>query len=707
MKCFWVLVTSILLVTSFAIAKNQPLPPVAQITPFISTTHGDVRQDNYHWLRDDSRKNKAVMAYLNAENHYAKLETERWAPLNHDLYEEMRKRQSQDDYVPPYRKNNYSYKIHFAGHANYPLLMRQPENSTQWETVLDARERSKGHPYYSFSQYTVSEDNRYLAIAEDTRGDGQYQISVLDMARHRWLPHTLSHTSGEVVFSQDSRSLFYVLNQPQTLTPNRVMQHTLSGNAPDKQIWLEQDDSLYTGIARSSSGEYLIITLSGNDTSEARVLSLTSSDAELLLVRQRIKGHEYYIDHLNHQFYIRSNRWDKNFGIYIAHHAQDEWQPLVAPQRDSEIENFFLFDRWLVVARRSGGQTQFSRLTLATGEWQTLNFPDSSYMARPGDQSDPHRGIFNYIYSSLNKPLGYYQWDLQHNQQTLLHQRAIADVDLSRYHSEFINITSRDGQQIPVSLVYRRDLFKPGENPLLVYGYGAYGISLDVAFSAPRLSLLDRGFVFALVHVRGGGEKGVNWYLDGKKSHKQNSFNDFIDAAQGLLKQRYGAPHRLYGMGGSAGGLLLAAVVNQAPQLFQAVVLQVPFVDVLNSMLDSSLPLTQSEFDEWGNPQDPAFYRLIKSYSPYENLRAQPYPNMLVTSGLYDSRVPFWQAARYMARLRSLNTNPHALLLLSTNLQAGHNGHAGRYSRLEESVQAFGFLIHIDNKNSYAPGGSP
>lgn len=703
MNRLWGLAIGILSIAHVAVAENQPVPPVAQSKPFTVVTHDDSRQDNYHWLRDTTRKNKAVLDYLNAENQYTAAVGKAWQPLTRQLYKEMSARQAQDNYAQPWQNHGYTYQSRFPQGADYPLLMRK-QGDGEWQPVVDANQRSQGHAYYAISRYAVSEDNRYLAIAEDTRGEGQNQIAILDMQQQRWLPETLAQTSGDMVFSRDGSAIFYVLNHPQTLTPYRVMQHVLGSDTADRQVYQEADDSLYTGISRSSSGEYLIITLSGNDTSEARVLSLSVPQAEPKTIRARVKGQEYYVDHNNGQFYARSNLWDKNFGLYAFGYPEEKWHTVVAPQQDRELENFFLFDRWLVIARRSDGQTHFAKLTLADGKWQDLTFPDNSYMARPGSNGDAAATTFNYIYSSLDKPLGYYQWDLNDGQQRLVHQKQVPGVDLSLYRSEFVNLPARDGESIPVSLVYRKDLFRKGENPLLAYGYGAYGISLDAAFSAPRVSLLDRGFVFALVHVRGGGEKGVNWYLNGKKEHKPNSFNDFIDASRGLVKQGYGSPERLYGMGGSAGGLLLAAAVNQAPDLFKAVVLQVPFVDVLNSMLDKTLPLTQQEYEEWGNPNDPLAYRQIKAWSPYDNLSPRAYPNMLVTSGLYDSRVPYWEAAKYVARLRTVNRNPASKILLTTNMQAGHGGHAGRYSRLEDSAQAFSFLIHLDNKNSQTPG---
>jgi len=703
----WVLMANLLLAMHFAVAASQPAAPVAESKPEIIVTQGESREDNYHWLRDDSRQNKKVLDYLTAENNYTAGISQRWQPLSKQIYAEMSERQAQDKYSSPYEIKGYRYQSQFPENANYPQLMRQKNGEVVWQKVLDANQRSQGKRYYHLSRYVVSDDNRYLAIAEDLRGDGQNQLALLDMQSGKWLPDSIANSSGDMVFSQDGHTLFYVLNDPQTLTPSKVMQHRLHDAGPDKLVYQQQDQTLYTGIARSASNDYLLITSSGNDSSEVRVLSLTRPQAALQLIQPRRTAVEYYVDHINGQFFMRSNARDKNFEIYSFRQPGDSWKTVVAAKNNIEVESFSLFDRWLTVIQRTDGKTEFARMEFSTGQWQNLQFPDASYMARVGNNPSSDAQVFNYLYSSLDKPLGYYQWDLATNRTRLVHQKKIARFQQSQYASERVQIGARDGQQIPVSLVYRKDSFRQGHNPLLVYGYGAYGVSLDAAFSAPRLSLLDRGFVFALIHVRGGGEKGVNWYLSGKKALKQNSFNDFIDATRGLVALGYGAEKRVYGMGGSAGGLLLAAVVNQAPGLLSAVVLQVPFVDVLNTMLDASLPMTQQEYEEWGNPATAEYYPIIKSYSPYENLSAQEYPDMLVTSGLNDSRVPYWEAAKYVARLRVLNQNKQARILLNTNMHAGHSGEAGRYSRLRDSAGAFSFLLYLDNEKNNTSGALP
>ena len=563
--------------------------------------------------------------------------------------------------------------------------------------MFDGNQRRDGNAYYAVLSYNVSDDNRWLAVAEDVKGDGQGRISLWDLQQQRWQAVTLADTSGDVVFAPDSHSLWYVENHPQTLTPYRVLQHQLGAKGADREIYREADGAFYVGIARSASDRWLLITASSNQSSEVQVLALDKPQAAPLSLAPRRPGVEVYADHIHDLFWLRSNRDSPGFALYTSEQSGGVWTPHAALPADGELDNFFLFDRWLVLAMRRNGKVSYQRSDYQGGQRETLRFPDASFMARSGNNPHSHSQQFNYLYAALDKPMGYWQWDLASNQTRRVHQKTVPGVDLSAYQSRYVEIDSRDGQKIPVSLIYRRDLFRPGHNPLLMYGYGAYGVSLDAAFSAPRTSLLDRGFVFALAHVRGGGEKGNDWYQQGKKGNKPNSFNDFIDASEGLVAQGFGDRSRLYAMGGSAGGLLVAAAINQAPTLFRAAVLQVPFVDVLNSISDASLPLTQGEYDEWGNPASAAEYRAIGGWSPYDNLRPQPYPSVLVTAGLHDSRVPYWEAAKYIARLRSVNRNPRAIQLLSTNLNAGHGGQSGRYARLDDTAQAFSFLIYIDN----------
>lgn len=698
MKYLSIIVVSLALTARCAIAHSLPPAPVANKIMQSSEIHGDKRQDDYGWMRDDSRQNETVLNYLRQENDYTEKLAAQWQPLQTQVYQEMQAHQVQDNYAQPVRKHDYFYRVEYPARANFPQIQRKANNDTVWTTVIDTATRSAGKDYYALGRYAVSEDNRYIALAEDETGDGQYNIALFDTRRGEWLNLNIQQASDDIVFSNDGKQLYYVRLHPQTLTPYQVMRYELATKKKEL-LWQENDGRFFTGIARSASDRFLLITLSANDTSEVRYLSLDDVHKPLQLVRPRATGKEYYVDNANGYFYIRSNHENKNFALYRVK-VDEDWQRVLAPDNERELEGFTLFDRAVVVSQRYEGKTHYRKLSFTHNLWQELSFPDPTYMARTGNNSDGQATAFTYIYSSLDTPLGYYQWDLDSGATTLVHQKAVPGLVAGTYTSKLIHVTARDGETIPVSLIWRKDRFHQGQNPLLVYGYGAYGMSLDAAFSAPRMSLLDRGFVFALAHVRGGGEKGVTWYQAGKKEHKQNSFNDFIDATRGLIKQGYGAADRVYGMGGSAGGLLLAGAVNQAPELFRAVVLQVPFVDVLNTMLDKSLPLTQQEYSEWGNPNLAKDYVAIKAWSPYDNIHPQPYPTMLVTTGLNDSRVPYWEAAKYVARVRAANTTKKSVQLLNVNMNSGHGGRSGRYSRLEDSAQAFSFLIFVDSQKN-------
>lgn len=677
-----------------AVAQN---PPVADIIPYKINVQEERRVDNYHWLRDDTRQNKTVLNYLAAENAFTASTSQKWRTLSTTLLDEMRARQSADHFSLPFEKGNYEYKTQWQPGADYPSLVRRANNSAQWQPVFDANKRRIVGGYYSLMSYAVSDDNRWLVIGEDLKGDGQATLSVLDMVNHHWQQTSLKNTSGNVVFAPDNQGFYYVENAVKTLTPDRVRYHALHASLQDITVYHESDGRFYTGIARSASDRYLMIIISGNDTSEARLLDLHHPHEKTVALRPRASGVEYYADHIHGQFYVRSNHQQQRFSLFHFTEPNQKWLPWFTAEDESEINDFTLLDNGIILTEKKAGNTVFTRLSYDKTQRASLNFPDKSYMARLGNNSNPHSNRFNYIYSSLNTPLGYYQWHLGTKKAQLIHQKKFNGVDLSRYETRYLEIPVRDGERVPVSLVWRSDRFQPGKNPLLAYGYGAYGISLDAAFSAPRVSLLDRGFVFALVHVRGGGEKGAAWYQQGKKQHKQNSFNDFVDAANALAQQGFADSARLYAMGGSAGGTLVAAAINQQPALFRAAVLQVPFVDVLNTLADSSLPLTQQEFAEWGNPAVASEYQTLRAWSPYDNLHPAAYPSMLITTGLHDSRVPYWEAAKYLARLRAVNRNPKAVQLLSTNMQAGHGGTSGRYSRLADTAEAFSFLLYIDN----------
>ncbi|MBP1132701.1 oligopeptidase B [Serratia sp. PL17] len=677
----------------------QPQPPQAEKVPKLLVAQGETRTDDYYWLRDDSRKNKKVLDYLTAENRYTEQMMQPYQALRDKLYQEMLGRISPEDRSVPYQLNGYRYQESYAAGKNFALYQRQALTAdAPWQTLLDANQRAAGHDYYRVGGMDISRDNRCMAVSEDVQGRRQYRISLQDIADKRWAPEVIENTSGNMVWANDGKTLFYVRNHPQTLLPYQVYRHTFGTPVTeDQRVYQEDDAAFYLSLGSSASRDYVIITISGNTTSEVRLIDANRPQRAPQLFAARHSGREYYLDHYRGEFYLRSNHQSPHFGLYHTASAQQPWQTLIAPQEKREVEGFTLFRDWLVVKERGDGLVQLRQMSWDGKTQRSIPFDDASYMAWLGYNPDPDSDRLRYGYSAMTTPTRTYEWDLNKGSRTLLKQQDVKGVDPSLYHSERVWISARDGVKVPVSLVYNKAMFKPGHSPLLVYGYGAYGMSMDPAFSANRISLLDRGFVYALIHVRGGGELGQNWYQQGKLTHKPNTFSDFIDATQALIKDGYGQPGRIYAMGGSAGGLLMGAVINQAPHLYNAVVAQVPFVDVVTTMLDDSIPLTTGEYEEWGNPNEPQAYALMKSYSPYDNVRKQHYPNLLVTSGLYDSQVQYWEPAKWVAKLRQFKQGD-SLLLLSTDMTAGHGGKSGRLARLENSALEYAFILAMDQQ---------
>ena len=679
----------------------QPVPPVAEKHPHILQMAGESRTDDYYWLRDDSRQNPKVLNYLRAENQYSARMMSGWAALTETLYQEMRARQGEHTESVPYELRGYRYQQRYLPGKDYAQYLRQPvSGNAVWQTLVDANQRAAGHRYYQFGGLEISTDNLQMAVAEDTQGRRQYSISLRNLNTGVWQNDVLQNTSGNMQWSADGQYLFYIRNHPQTLMPYQVFRHkTGTPVSQDALVYEEKDGGFYLGLSRTASDDYLMIVSSGNTSSDVRLIPAGEPLAAPQLFAARRPGVEYYLDHYRGQFYIRSSLHSPHFGLYATPSAGSPWQTLVAPDDQRDLENFALFRHQLVLQVRSQGRVQLEMIGWKTGQTRNVTFDEDSYMAWLGSNPTPDTDKLRYGYSSMTTPTRIYEWDMSTGTRTLLQQKPVEGVDPAHYASQRVMITARDGVQVPVSLVYRKSLFRTGQNPLLAYGYGAYGMSMDPAFGASRISLLDRGFVFALIHVRGGGELGQQWYQQGKLENKANTFNDFIDATHALAQQGFGQPGHLYAMGGSAGGLLMGAVINQQPGLFHAVVAQVPFVDVLTTMSDPTLPLTEGEYEEWGNPAEPAAYQRIKSYSPYDNVHAAAYPNLLVTGGLFDSQVPYWEPAKWVARLRTMNQGS-SVILLTTEMAAGHGGKSGRLNRLRNTAQEYSFIIQMDQNNN-------
>ncbi|HEI8392014.1 TPA: S9 family peptidase [Proteus mirabilis] len=678
------------------------MPPKANKIPHVMTEHGDSRTDNYYWLRDDARKDKQVIDYLKAENAYTESVMAAGKTLENTLYNEMVERMAQNDASVPYDYNGYTYQTIYQEGKDFPIYQRKPIGSDgEWEILVDGNERAKGHEFYQLGDLSISPDNKRIAIAEDKEGRRNYTVAYKDLADKTWQENVLTNISANLVWANDSQTLFYVDKDPQTLLPYQIYRHQYgSDRKQDVKIFEENDDRFYTWIEKSKSEDYILVTIASSTTSEYRLIDANAPEKPMVVFSPRQEGREYYIDHFKGEFYIRSNHESELYGLYKTASIDAPWQTVIAPQPEVDLESFELFNRWLVLEERKQGLVSLRQIDWKTGQSTNIIFDDPVYMAWLSVNPQADSEELRFGYTSMTTPSSTYQWNMQTKEKQLLKQQEVKGFKHDLYESERIWVKAQDGVEVPVSLVYRKDLLKKGENPILIYGYGSYGSSIDPSFSSARLSLLDRGFVYAIVHVRGGGELGKRWYNQGKMEHKVNSFTDFIDATKYLINQGYGAPEHVYAMGGSAGGLLMGAVINMAPELYRGVVAQVPFVDVVTTMLDASIPLTTGEYEEWGDPADKDVYFRLKSYSPYDNVEAKAYPHLLVTTGLHDSQVQYWEPAKWVAKLRELKTDNN-LLLLETDMSAGHGGKSGRFNRLRDTAREYAFILMLEQPDIY------
>lgn len=675
------------------------MPPKAKRIPHAMTLHGDTRIDNYFWLRDDNRAEPEVLDYLHQENDYGKRVMDSQRDLQDRVLKEIIDRIPQREESAPYIKNGYRYRQIYEPGCEYAIYQRQSVQKGEWEPwdlLLDANQRAAHSEFYTLGGLTVSPDNDLLAITEDYLSRRQYGLRFCNLRTGNWYPEVLENVSPGIVWVNDSQTLYYVRKHPTTLLPWQVWRHSIGTPATqDTLVYEEKDDTFYVSLHKTSSKHYVVIALSSATTSEMRLLDAELPDAEPIVFLPRRKDHEYSIDHFQHHFYIRSNREGKNFGLYRSHvRDEKQWQTLIPARDDVMLESFTLFTDWLVLEERQHGLTSLRQINRHTHEESGIAFDDPAYVTWVAYNPEPETSRLRYGYSSMTTPDTLFELDMDTGERRVLKQQEVKGFDGACYQSEHLWITARDGVEVPVSLVYHREHFRKGKNPLLVYGYGSYGASMDADFSASRLSLLDRGFVYAIAHVRGGGELGQQWYEDGKFLKKMNTFHDYLDVTDALLAQGYGDARLCYGMGGSAGGMLIGTAINLRPELFHGVVAQVPFVDVVTTMLDESIPLTTGEFEEWGNPQDETYYHYMKSYSPYDNVQPKAYPHLLVTTGLHDSQVQYWEPAKWVAKLREQKVDDN-LLLLCTDMDSGHGGKSGRFKSYEGVALEFTFLIAL------------
>lgn len=673
--------------------------PKASRIPHAMTQHGDTRVDNYYWLRDDTRSQPDVLEYLQQENAYGHQVMASQQALQERVLKEIIDRIPPQDASAPYVKNGYRYRHIYEPGCEYAIYQRQSvlsEEWDEWNILLDGNQRAAHSEFYTLGGLAISPDNSIMALAEDYLSRRQYGVRFRNLESGNWYPEVLDNVEADLVWANDSQTFYYVRKHATTLLPYQVWRHTVgSPSSLDELVYEETDDMFYVSLHKTTSLHYVVIHIASATTSEVLLLDAELADAEPLLFLARRKDHEYSLDHYQHKFYLRSNREGKNFGLYRTRVRNEQaWEVLIPPRENVMLEGFTLFTDWLVVEERQQGLTSLRQINRKTREVIGIAFDDPAYVTWLAYNPEPETSRLRYGYSSMTTPDTLFELDMDTGERRVLKQTEVPGFDAANYRSEHVWITARDGTEVPVSLVYHQKYFLKGKNPLLVYGYGSYGASMDADFSSSRLSLLDRGFVYAIAHVRGGGELGQQWYEDGKFLHKKNTFNDYLDVCDALLRMGYGAPSLCYGMGGSAGGMLMGVAINERPDLFHGVIAQVPFVDVVTTMLDESIPLTTGEFEEWGNPQDPQYYAYMKSYSPYDNVTAQDYPHLLVTTGLHDSQVQYWEPAKWVAKLRELKTDDR-LLLLCTDMDSGHGGKSGRFKSYEGVALEYAFLIGL------------
>ncbi len=674
-------------------------PPRAKKLPRELTSHGHVRTDEYFWLNE--RDNPEVTIYLNAENEYTRAVMADVAELEEKLFDEIVGHIKQDDSSVPYEDRGFVYYTRFEEGSQYPILCRRVagEENAREQVILDVNELAEGKSYCNVAGAEVSPDNRLLAFAVDYVGRRQYTLVFKDLEAGAMLPDEIRDVNGSVEWANDSQTVFYTQNDPQTLRSYLVKRHKLgSPTGEDPVAFEEQDEEFNCFLYKSRSREYILVVSSQTLSTEVRMLSADDPDSEFRVFLPREENHEYSIDHLGDQFYIRSNLDAPNFRLFTAPSVNPEraaWKEIIPHREETLLEAFDLFDDFVVLTERSNAQTQLRIVARDGSVDYNLPFEEPAFVVSASPVPDPSTDWLRYEYTSLTTPDSTYEFNMRTRERHLLKEEPVlGGFDREDYRTERVWATAGDGTDIPVSLVWHRTTPIDGTAPCLEYAYGSYGYSTDPSFQVALLPLLDRGFVFAIAHVRGGQEMGRQWYETGKLLQKKNTFTDFIDAGRFLIENHYADPKRLYARGGSAGGLLMGAVVNLAPELYDGVIADVPFVDVVTTMLDDTIPLTTFEYDEWGNPNEQEFHDYMLSYSPYDNVVDRAYPNLLVTTGLHDSQVQYWEPAKWVARLRD-HWKGENLLLLKTNMEAGHGGASGRFDQYHETAFRYAFLLKL------------
>ncbi len=676
-------------------------PPVAKIIPEKLEKFDDVRIDNYFWLND--RENPEVIDYLNQENEYYHKTTAHTKDFQAALFEEMKARIKEDDESVPYLYNGYYYITRFETGKNYPVYSRKKESlSAKEEIMFDCNMLAEGQSYFKLGGLSISPDNKLAIFSVDTVGRRIYTIQVKNLETGEILEDTIEKVTGSAVWANDNHTIFYSSQDEVTLRSDKIFKHKLgTKQADDVLVYFEKDDTFNVEIAKSKSRKYLAIESASTLTTEYQILNADNPDGKFEIFQKRIRGVEYSINHYKDHFYILTNK-DKadNFKLMKTLEtatSQENWTEVIAHREEVLLEDIEIFANYLVLDERSNGLNKIRIMPWNGEEEYYLPFESETYTAYTSTNVDFETEILRYSYQSMTTPSSVIDFNMRTKEKEVKKEQQVlgGKFDKNNYKEERVWATAKDGTKIPISMVYRKELKKDGTNPLLQYAYGSYGHSMDASFSSTRLSLLDRGFIFAIAHIRGGEDLGRQWYEDGKLLKKKNTFTDFIDCSHFLIEQKYTSPQHLYAEGGSAGGLLMGVVINTAPELYHGVIAQVPFVDVVTTMLDDTIPLTTGEYDEWGNPNKKKYYQYMKSYSPYDNIQPQVYPNMYVSTGLHDSQVQYWEPAKWVAKLRVLKTDTN-FLFLDTNMDAGHGGASGRFEALKELAKEFSFLLDLE-----------
>ncbi len=678
--------------------------PIAEKKQHLRNIHSDKVNDPYYWMIDFFKKGRdstQVVEYLTAENSYWESMMKDTEPFREKLFQEMKARiKEKDESVPVFRKGYYYYTRTETGKQYFKYCRKKDHLSAPEEIILDVDQLAEGHAYYSASGFSISPDNSKMIYGVDDVSRRQYKLFLKDLNTGKTTDLGIQNTTGSATWANDNKTIFYTGKNPETLLTEKIFRHSL-GTDPSKDVLVyeEKDKTNYIGVGKSKNDKVIMIVSSATTSSETRYINADEPNATFKVFQPRMKDVLYDVTPLEDKFLITTNKDALNFKVMetpLDKTGVESWKDFMPHRKDVLMEGISEFKNYLVFSERQNGLSQLVILDRRTNKREFLKFDEPTYTVYPSGNPEYNTDYFRFGYTSMITPSSQFEQNLQTGKRTLLKQQEIlGGYNKANYVTERLFATAKDGTKIPISIVYKKGYKKDGKNPLLLYAYGSYGNSMNATFSSTRLSLLDRGFAFAIAHIRGGQEMGRQWYEDGKMMKKKNTFTDFIDAGEYLVKEKYTSPKHLYAQGGSAGGLLMGAVVNMKPELWNGAIAQVPFVDVINTMLDESIPLTTNEYDEWGNPNNKEAYNYMKSYSPYENIERKNYPNILVTTGLHDSQVQYFEPAKWVAKLRDLKTDKN-VLFLKTDMEYGHGGASGRFDYLKDIALEYAFMFKLE-----------